>query len=156
MSEKSITIGLLGANHEITKLVGEAFGSPATKSDLQFYNRLDSSLNLIFTAVAPIAYPEKIKSLIQTCAETKIHIMIIDAEIGISSEIGEIMVIMDFFAQYFKTRFLAVIGGITTSNEIPSQVDTSLSVNSSLFKLLNSRLGGLNNSPEYELIEIKN
>ncbi|MHA1889174.1 MAG: hypothetical protein ACTSX0_14210, partial [Promethearchaeota archaeon] len=66
--ELSLTIGLLGANHEITKLVGEALGSPGQRSDLQFYNRLDSSLNCVFTAVAPIGYPEKVKSLIQTCA----------------------------------------------------------------------------------------
>lgn len=115
--ERSITIGLLGANHEITKLVGEAFGSPGTRSDLQFYNRLDSGMKMIFTAVAPIAYPEKIKSLVQTCAETSVHIMIIDSETGITSEIGEIMVIMDLYAQHFNSKYIAVIGGITPTNE---------------------------------------
>ncbi len=115
--ERSITIGLLGANQEISKLIGEAFGSPGTKSDLQIYNRLDHQLKMIFTAVAPIAYPEKVKSLIQTCAETHVHIMIIDAEVGITSEIGEIMVLMDLFARYYNSKFIATIGGITTANE---------------------------------------
>ena len=115
--ERSITIGLLGANHEVTKLIGEAFGSPGTKSDLQFYNRLDSGLNMIFTAVAPIAYPEKVKSLIQTCAETSVHIMIIDSETGITPEIGEIMVIMDLYAQHFNSKFISAIGGINSTNE---------------------------------------
>jgi selenocysteine-specific elongation factor len=115
--ERSISIGLLGANHAITKLVGESFGSPGTKSDLQFYNRVDSGLNMVFTAVAPIAYPEKIKSLLQTCAETQIHIMLIDAEVGITAEVGEIMVAMDLFCRLLKTKYIAAIGGITGANE---------------------------------------
>ncbi len=115
--ELSLTIGLLGANHEITKLVGEALGSPGQRSDLQFYNRLDSSLNCVFTAVAPIGYPEKVKSLIQTCAETEIHVMCVDCSTGITPEIGEIMVLMDIFAQYYQTHPIAIIGGINKKNE---------------------------------------
>ncbi|MHA1745890.1 MAG: hypothetical protein ACTSWW_07810 [Promethearchaeota archaeon] len=117
IKELSITVGLLGANHEITKLIGESLGSPGTKSDMQFFNRLDDKLHAVFTAVSPIGYPDKVKTLIQTCAETQIHIMVIDAETGITAEIGEIMVLMDIFARYYGTQTLVVIGGITSSNE---------------------------------------
>ncbi|MHA1765537.1 MAG: hypothetical protein ACTSWX_09540 [Promethearchaeota archaeon] len=117
MEESSITIGLLGSNHEITKLIGESLGSPGTRSDLQFYNRLDAGLGAVFTAVAPTAYPDKIKSLLQTCAETSIHIMVIDAETGITAEIGEIMVAMSLFSEHYATKSLAVIGGLNSSNE---------------------------------------
>ena len=117
VKELSITVGLLGANHEITKLIGESMGSPGTKSDMQFFNRLDENLHAVFTAVSPISYPDKVKTLIQTCAETQIHIMIIDAEAGITAEVGEIMVVMDLFARHYGTQTLAVIGGITSSNE---------------------------------------
>jgi selenocysteine-specific elongation factor len=117
IKELSITVGLLGANHEITKLIGESLGSPGTKSDMQFFNRLDDKLHAVFTAVSPIGYPDKVKTLIQTCAETQIHIMVIDAETGITAEIGEIMVVMDLFARYYGTQTLVVIGGITSSNE---------------------------------------
>jgi len=117
IKELSITVGLLGANHEITKLIGESLGSPGTKSDMQFFNRLDDKLHAVFTAVSPIGYPDKVKTLIQTCAETKIHIMVIDAETGITAEIGEIMVLMDIFARYYGTQTLVVLGGFTSSNE---------------------------------------
>ncbi|MCF2138565.1 MAG: hypothetical protein K9W44_00750 [Candidatus Lokiarchaeota archaeon] len=116
-SELSITVGLLGSNHQITKLVGESLGSPGQKSDLQFYNRLDTSLHCVFTAVAPIGYPDKLKSLIQNCAETDIHVMCVDCETGITPEIGEIMVVMDLFVQYYNTKPIAIIGGITKKNE---------------------------------------
>ena len=115
-AEKSFTIGLLGANHEITKLLGQVFGAPGDQSDLQFYDRYDNSLGYVFTAVAPVAYPDKLKSLLQTCALTDIHIMVIDAEVGITAEIGEILVAMDIFAKNFGTRSLAVIGNITNAN----------------------------------------
>ena len=119
MEERSITIGLLGSNHNITKLIGESLGTPGTQSDLQFYNRLDSNLNIVFTAVSPIGYPDKIKSLLQTCAETSIHVMIIDAERGITPEIGEIMVAMNLYCEHFSstTKPIAAIGGITSANE---------------------------------------
>ncbi len=115
--EVSLTIGILGADHIITKLVGEALGTPGTKSDLQYYNRLDLALKCVFTAVDPITYSEKIKSLIQTCAETKIHVMCIDASAGITPEIGEIIIAMEIFAREFQTRTLTIIGGITGANE---------------------------------------
>jgi selenocysteine-specific elongation factor len=116
-NEKSFTVGILGSNHNFTKIVGESLGSPGTRSDLQYYNRLDSSLNCVFTAVDPVGYPEKIKSLIQSCAETEIHILVIDAEIGITPEMGEIIVLIDIFAREFNTKYIAVITNISKSND---------------------------------------
>lgn len=116
-SELSLTVGLCGSNPQITKLIGEALGSPGQQSDLQFYNRLDLKLNCVFTAIAPIGYPDKLKSLIQACAETEIHVMCIDCETGITPEIGEIMVLMDIFAERFHTQYIATISGITGSNQ---------------------------------------
>lgn len=116
-SELSLRIGILGGNHEVTKLIGEALGSPGTQSDLMFYNRLDTGLRCIFTAVAPIGYPEKVKSLLQACAISQIHIMVIDAETGINAETGEIMVAMDLYGRYFGAKGIAVIGNITKANE---------------------------------------
>ncbi len=115
--EDSFTIGLLGSNHKLTDLLGKAFGSPGTESDLQFYNRLNLQNKCIFTAVAPIGYPDKIKSLIQTCMLNQIHILVIDAETGITPEIGEIIVTMDMFKQYYHKIPYAVIGNINSQNE---------------------------------------
>ncbi len=117
INERSITVGILGANHEITQKIGDALGSPGQRSDLQFYNRLDTKVGVVFTGVVPIGYPEKIKCLIQACAETRVHMMVIDAETGITPEIGEILVIMDIFTRRYGTQFLAVIGGVTSQNE---------------------------------------
>jgi selenocysteine-specific elongation factor len=117
IEERSVTVGILGADHEITQRIGEALGSPGQRTDLQFYNRLDEQLGIVFTGVVPISYPEKIKSLVQVCAETQIHLMIINANRGITAEIGEIMVIMDIFAHRFQTKFLCAIGGVTDKNE---------------------------------------
>ena len=44
--ERSITVGLLGANHEVTQRIGEALGTPGQRSDLQFYNRLDTKIGV--------------------------------------------------------------------------------------------------------------
>lgn len=115
-SEKSITVGILGASHEVTQRIGESLGSPGQRSDLQFYNRLDSKVGVVFTGIVPVGYPEKIKCLVQACAETQVHMMVIDAELGINPEIGEILVIMDIFTRRFNTQALAVIGGITEKN----------------------------------------
>jgi selenocysteine-specific elongation factor len=116
-TERSFSIGLLGANHELTKLVGEALGSPGTVSDLQFYNRLDNAMKCVFTAVAPIAYPDKIKPLVQVCSLCDIQIMIIDCELGITPEIGELMVLMDIYAQHFGSKYIGVIGNINEKTE---------------------------------------
>ncbi len=150
-SELSLTVGLLGANHQITKLVGEALGTPGQQSDLQFYNRLDLKLNCVFTAVAPIGYPDKIKSLIQACSETQMHIMCIDCETGITPEIGEIMVLMDLFAQYYQTQYLAVIGGINSSTEWrKEEIITQLQKLTHPTKLRGIEIIPLESRPDYE------
>ncbi|WP_457556501.1 hypothetical protein [Candidatus Harpocratesius sp.] len=153
-SELSITVGLLGANHQITKLVGESLGSPGQKSDLQFYNRLDTSLQCVFTAVAPIGYPDKVKSLIQTCAETDIHVMCVDCETGITPEIGEIMVVMDLFVQYYHIMPIAIIGGITKKNEWQKgNIKTQLTKFTEQTHLKGMRILSLEQRQDYEQLK---
>lgn len=114
--EISFTIGLLGTNPDFLKILGGVFGAPGDLSDIQFFDRFDNALGYVFSAIATMAYPDKLKSLLQTCALTDIHIMVIDAEVGIDAAIGEIMVAMDIHARFFNTKFLAIIGNITNSN----------------------------------------
>ncbi|MHA1673491.1 MAG: hypothetical protein ACTSYI_07675 [Promethearchaeota archaeon] len=150
-SELSLTVGLLGANHQITKLMGESLGTPGQQSDLQFFNRLDLQTKVVFTAVAPVGYPDKIKSLIQTCAITEMHVMCIDCETGITPEIGEIMVLMDLFAQHYQTQYLAVIGGITSSNEWrKEEIVAQLDKLTQSTKLHGIEVISLGSRPDYE------
>lgn len=115
--ERNFIVGILGDNFDINNLIGQALGSPGTKSDILFYNRLDVSLNQVFCGLTPIDYPEKIKPLLQTLAISNIHCLIIDLNAELNASIGEILVGMDYFYQLFKTKALIVIAGINSKTE---------------------------------------
>jgi selenocysteine-specific translation elongation factor len=115
--EHNFIVGIFGENLEHNKLIGQALGAPGTKSDIQFYNRLDAELNQIFCALTPLDYPDKIKSFLQTLILTNIHILVIDLEIGLNAIVGEIVVGMDLFHQLYNTQNLVIISGITSKNE---------------------------------------
>ncbi len=115
--ERNFIVGILGDNFDINNLIGQALGSPGTKSDILFYNRLDVSLNQVFCGLTPIDYPEKIKPLLQTLVISNIHILVIDLNAGLNASIGEILVGMDLFYQLFKTKTLIVIAGINSKTE---------------------------------------
>ena len=115
--ERNFIVGILGDNFDINNLIGQALGSPGTKSDILFYNRLDVSLNQVFCGLTPIDYPEKIKPLLQTLAISNIHILAIDLNVELNSSIGEILVGMDLFYHLFKTKALIVIAGINSKTE---------------------------------------
>ena len=115
--EHNFIVGIFGANFEYNKLIGQALGAPGTKSDIQFYNRLDVELNQIFCALTPLDYPNKIKPFLQTLVLTNIHVLVIDLDIGLNSIIGEIIVGMDLFHQLYNTQDLVVISGISSKNE---------------------------------------
>ena len=115
--ERNFIVGILGDNFDINNLIGQALGSPGTKSDILFYNRLDVSLNQVFCGLTPIDYPEKIKPLLQTLVISNIHILVIDLNAGLNASIGEILVGMDLFYQLFKTKALIVIAGINSKTE---------------------------------------
>ena len=115
--EHNFIVGIFGENLEHNKLIGQALGAPGTKSDIQFYNRLDAELNQVFCALTPIDYPDKIKSFLQTLVLTNIHILIIDLEIGLNATTGEIIVGMDMFHQLYNTQDLVIISGINSKNE---------------------------------------
>ncbi|MBY9006176.1 MAG: hypothetical protein KGD63_05415 [Candidatus Lokiarchaeota archaeon] len=114
--ENTFVIGILGENNEQNNLIGQAFGAPGTKSDIQFYNRLDNKLQQVFCALSPINYPEKIKPFLQTLVLTDIHILVIDLEIGLNSVIGELLIGLDIFSQLHNTLPLIVITNINDKN----------------------------------------
>lgn len=115
--ERTFLVGIFGENFEHRKLLGQALGAPGTSSDIQFYNRLDSKLGYVFTALTPIDYPEKLKPFLQTLILTDIHILIIDVDFGLNSSVGEILVGMDLFHKMSNTKSLIVLSGITSKTE---------------------------------------
>ncbi|TXT55491.1 MAG: Elongation factor Tu [Promethearchaeota archaeon] len=116
-TEESFNVGIIGENPELNNILGQAFGAPGTRSDLQFYNRLDQTLGYIFFAITPIDYPDKIKPLLQTLAMTDIYILVIDLEIGLNSVIGELLMAMDHFCRLYQRDSLIIIANITSKNE---------------------------------------
>ncbi|MBN1803229.1 MAG: hypothetical protein JW891_17090 [Candidatus Lokiarchaeota archaeon] len=116
-SEKNFLVGIFGENFERRNLIGQALGSPGTKSDIQFYNRLDAGLGQVFCALTPIDYPDKIKPFLQTLTITNIHILVIDLKDGLNAVVGELLVGMDMFHQMFDTKPLVVIAGINEKTE---------------------------------------
>ena len=115
--EKNFIVGIFGENFEYRNLIGQAFGSPEDKSDIMFYNRLDANMGHVFTVLASTDYPEKLKPFLQTLVITKIHLLVIDLDVGLNGAIGEILVGMDLFHQLFETRDLVVIANITPKSE---------------------------------------
>jgi len=142
--EKNFVVGILGDNFDINNLIGQSLGSPGTKSDILFYNRLDLSLNQVFCGLTPIDYPEKIKPLLQTLVISNIHILVINLNTGLNASIGEILVAMDLFYQLYKTKTLIVIAGITsktewklndTRNKIEAILESTSLKNTTIFEL---------------------
>jgi selenocysteine-specific translation elongation factor len=115
--EDNFIIGILGENYPQRKLIGQALGSPDTKSDIEIFGRLDSTLGQVFCALTPIEYPEKIKPFLQVLKITKIHLLVIDIETGLNAAIGEILVSMDIMHQLYNTKALIVIAGINSKTE---------------------------------------
>ena len=117
VAEQNFVVGILGDNFELRKLVGQAIGSPGTKSDIMFFNRLDLAHNHIFCALTPVEYPEKIKPFLQTLAISNIHVLVIDLNSKLSAIIGEILVGMELYHDLFQTECLIAIAGIDSKNE---------------------------------------
>jgi len=142
--EKNFVVGILGDNFDINNLIGQSLGSPGTKSDILFYNRLDLSLNQVFCGLTPLDYPEKIKPLLQTLVISNIHILVIDLNTGLNASIGEILVAMDLFYQLYETKTLIVIAGINSKTEwklndtrkkIEAILETTSLKNTAIFEL---------------------
>ncbi len=117
VAEKNFVVGILGDNFDINNLIGQSLGSPGTKSDILFYNRLDQTLNQVFCGLTPLDYPEKIKPLLQTLAISNIHVLAIDLNIGLNASVGEILVGLDIFSKLYRTKVLVVIAGINSNTE---------------------------------------
>jgi selenocysteine-specific translation elongation factor len=117
VKEVNFIVGIFGESETQNNLIGQTLGSPGTRSDIQFYNRLDINRNQVFCALTPIDYPEKIKPFLQTLAMTKIHILVIDISHDLSAIIGEILVGMDLYHQLYQTHAIVVLTGLNTKNE---------------------------------------
>jgi selenocysteine-specific translation elongation factor len=117
LSEANFIVGIFGESEKENNLIGQTLGSPGTRSDIQFYNRLDNHLNQVFCSLTPIDYPEKIKPFLQTLAISNIHILVVDLSLELSATTGEILVGMDLFHQLYDSQNLVVIAGINAKNE---------------------------------------
>ena len=115
--EHNFIVGIFGENYDQNNLIGQALGAPGTRSDIQFYNRLDTTRKEVFCALTPIEYPEKIKPFLQTLAISDIHILVIDLNLGLTSVTGELLVGMDLYHQLYDSQDLVVITGIDAKNE---------------------------------------
>jgi len=115
--EANFIVGILGENYSQRKLIGQALGSPDMRSDIEIFGRLDSNLGQVFCALTPIDYPEKIKPFLQVLKMSKIHLLVIDIEVGLNAAIGEILVSMDIMHRLYNTIGLVVIAGINSNTE---------------------------------------
>ncbi|MFX0071680.1 MAG: EF-Tu/IF-2/RF-3 family GTPase [Candidatus Hermodarchaeota archaeon] len=115
--ERNFIIGIFGDNYEYRNLIGQALGAPGTRSDIQFYNRLDDSVGHVFCALTPVEYPEKLKPFLQTLNIATLHILVVDLDLGLNPIVGEVLVGMDMVHQLNDTRTLVVISNITKKTE---------------------------------------
>lgn len=154
VAEQNFVVGILGDNFELRKLVGQAIGSPGTKSDIMFFNRLDLVHNHIFCALTPVEYPEKIKPFLQTLAISNIHVLVIDLNSKLSAIIGEILVGMELFHDLFHTECLIAIAGIDSKNEwdLPN-MKTKLHHILSTTDLKNTEIIELRQKTDFELLK---
>jgi len=151
--EKSFNVGIFGENPNLNQIIGQVFGAPGTRSDLQFFNRFDIPLGYIFCAITPIDYPNKIKALLQTLILTDIHILVIDLNIGLNSVVGELLIAIDQFNRVYKKRSLILIENI--KNNEWKLVDLT----NRLKKILNStslreiKIISLNGKEDYNILK---
>ncbi len=117
VKERNFLVGIFGENFEQRNFIGQALGSPGTKSDIQFYNRLDAGLGHVFCALTPVDYPDKLKPFLQALTITNIHVLVVDLEVGLNAAIGEILVGLDLYHQLFETQVLVAIAGINSKTE---------------------------------------
>ncbi|MBY8983350.1 MAG: hypothetical protein KGD57_10395, partial [Candidatus Lokiarchaeota archaeon] len=154
--ENTFVIGIIGENFEQNNLIGQAFGAPGTKSDIQFYNRLDSRLNQVFCAMAPVNYPEKIKPFLQSLVLSDIHILVIDLEIGLNPVIGESLIGLDVFHQLYNTTPIIVITNINDKNNWKlDETKEKLKKILDTTNIKNTELYIIKTKDEYELLKKK-
>lgn len=116
-AEQTFTVGIVGNNYEQQRLIGQALGSPDSTSDIQVFERFDSSLGQIFCALTPVEYPKKLKPLLQVLMFSDIHLIVIDLETELNQAIGEIFVAADIFHKYFNSAVIFVVTNITQQTE---------------------------------------
>ena len=161
--ETNFLVGIFGEVFDVINIIGQSLGSPGTKSDIQFYNRLDESEGNVFCVLSPVDYPDKIKPFLQVLTITDIYVLIIDLETGLNSIIGEILVGMDLFNRLFNKQPIIVISGINSKTEwklndtrkkIENILNTTSLKNTTIFELEDGNKSNLE-AFKKKLIELK-
>jgi selenocysteine-specific elongation factor len=155
-SERNFIVGIFGENLDINNRIGQAIGSPGTKSDIQFYNRLDSELNQVFCALTPLDYPDKIKPFLQSLTLTNIHLLVVDLNLGLNAVLGELIVSVDLYHQLYNTEVFVILDGINSKNEwkLP-ELKEKLSHILRTTSLKNSELLEIKEKEDYHLMKRK-
>ena len=156
VAEQNFVVGILGDNFELRQLVGQAIGAPGTKSDIMFFNRLDSTHNHVFCALTPVEYPEKIKPFLQTLSISNIHVLVIDPNKQLNAVIGEILVGMDLYHKLYHTESLIVIAGIDSKNEwVLPEIKTKIHKILSTTSLKATKIIDIRQKMDYETLKAK-
>ncbi|MHA1700297.1 MAG: hypothetical protein ACTSWN_15750 [Promethearchaeota archaeon] len=92
--------------------VGCLFGKKGQDSDLVFYSSVHGSH--IFTAIVPVGYPDKIKTLMQALAISEYCLFIIKPDEKFDALIGEMILALELKNDIIP---LFAIAGITSDNE---------------------------------------
>jgi selenocysteine-specific translation elongation factor len=108
--------GVYCQNHDLARGVCDALGAPGTKSDLFLFNRLEAAANRVTIAIDPIAYPEKLKPFLQVLRMASVHLLLLDAEVGIVAASAELMVGIEIACTLWGGRALVAIAGVTPTN----------------------------------------
>ncbi|MBD3198201.1 MAG: hypothetical protein GF317_24335 [Candidatus Lokiarchaeota archaeon] len=153
--EKSFNVGIVGENQDILKLIGQSFGAPGTRSDLQFYNRLDEGIGYTFCAITPLDYPNKIKPLLQTLEMTDIYILVIDLNIGLNSAIGELLIAIEVFNRLYNKGVIITLSNIQNNewkvDSISNKLDKILKTTS----LVQINIINLRDKADYQILKEK-
>jgi len=156
IEEQNFVVGIFGDNFELQQLIGQSLGAPGTKSDLLFFNRLDTTLNHVFCAITPVDYPEKIKPFLQALSISNIHVLVINLENGLNATIGEILVGLDLYHSLFNTRILAIIDGINSKTEWKlSEIETKLTTILKTTSLGDTQIIEIKHKEDYDKLKLK-
>ncbi len=112
-------VAIIGTNEIDIHQLASFLGKEGTKSDLHFYNRLEQKADGgdVWCVITPQGYPDKLKPVIQALRLTRIHVITLNLEEGISKPFGELIVALDQFGEQFQTSQIIAITGITPQNE---------------------------------------
>ncbi|MHA1733075.1 MAG: EF-Tu/IF-2/RF-3 family GTPase [Promethearchaeota archaeon] len=132
-SEDYHLVAVLGTNDVLVHQIASFLGKEGTTSDLRFYNRLEErgapggdgarrSAGAgagadVWCVVTPVGYPDKLKPVVQALRLTRVHVLVVDLEEGVTPAVGELVVALDEFSRQLGTTQAVVFAGVTSQNE---------------------------------------